>query len=140
MNHDNYECLSLSSTEDTPPPTPSVHAEEVALDKLSRNKILRKGKFVKVSLLVVRITPRSVGDRYVLNNSRPCIVCTCRMLDIAQSGYIIKKVYYSDLNGEIVCSKFRDFVAEPHYKSKNYKRKKLPKKCQRYQLTSEVEE
>jgi tRNA(Arg) A34 adenosine deaminase TadA len=111
----------------------SAHAEEVALDKLCRNKTLRKNRIVDVSLLVIRLTCSSTCESYALTQSRPCILCVMRMADALDYGFRVKKVYYSDSDGQIICTKFKDFIQEQHYVTKARK-KKLPKRCANFNL------
>jgi deoxycytidylate deaminase len=111
----------------------SAHAEEVALDKLCRNKSLRKNRIVDVYLLVIRLTCSSTSETYTLNNSRPCVVCVKRMVDALDFGFRIKKVFYSNSQNEIVSVKFSTLLEEEHYVTKFYK-KKLPKKCSKFKV------
>lgn len=78
--------------------------------------------------MVIRITPASTINFYVLANSRPCIACLYRIKNTINFGYRITKVYYSNENGEIVCYKLRDIVNEKQMLSKYYRKLAIPKK------------
>lgn len=87
----------------------STHAEEMALDKIVKNKTK---KIIDVSLLVIRISARSTCGSYKLCNSRPCAACMYKMSNSVENGYRVSKVYFSDDNGDIVCYKLRDILLE----------------------------
>lgn len=69
-----------------------VHAEENAIDNLPVNN----KKPIHVSLLVVKLS----NDCF--SNSTPCRTCVEKILKAKNRGYIISKIYYSDVNGNIV--------------------------------------
>ena len=102
----------------------SIHAEEMALDKIKGNN--RKSNLT-VSLMVIRITEKSTECSYKLCNSKPCISCICKIMNISCSGYKVSKIYFSNENGEIVCFKFKEILKESPHISKYYKNTTLPK-------------
>lgn len=81
----------------------SIHAEIDALFKLDQ-RLLTKG----MDILIIRI-----GKSDKLRNSRPCNSCIDKL---QQKG--IRKAYYSDGNGEIVCE-FIDHMTKMHISSGN---------------------
>ncbi len=71
----------------------SVHAEQNCVNKLP---FTRKNK--RINLLIVRFT-----KHYELSMSKPCQNCVnCMKTTYPKKGYIVKDVYYSTSNGEIV--------------------------------------
>jgi hypothetical protein len=102
----------------------SVHAEVMAMDKIRQNK---SKKIIDVSLLVIRITKKSVATSYQLSNSRPCICCIHKIKNMNCHGYRISKIYYSDDMGNIICSKLRDIVREKHHICKYFRDVAIPK-------------
>ncbi|XWV25661.1 cytidine deaminase [Tupanvirus deep ocean] len=102
----------------------STHAEEMAIDKLHKNK---KRKLINVSLLVIRITYGSTADIYNLSNSRPCVACMSKIKNLTNFGYRVTKVYFSNENGDIVCYRLRDILKEKQYLSKFYRVSTIPK-------------
>jgi len=103
----------------------STHAEEMAIDKIQKNKTKKK---INVSLLVIRITTASTLDSYVLSNSRPCVACIHKIKNMGYHGYKISKIYFSNEHGNIVCYKLRDIVKEKQHISKFYRGTNIPKK------------
>jgi deoxycytidylate deaminase len=87
----------------------TVHAEMDALYRFGNKNI--KG----MDILIIRISKTNNN----LKNSRPCNNCIEKM---AQRG--IRKVYYSNHNGEIVCD-FIDSMSRIHNSSGHSIRKKL---------------
>ncbi|XWV26641.1 putative cytidine deaminase [Tupanvirus soda lake] len=102
----------------------STHAEEMAIDKLKKNK---KRKLISVSLLVIRISYGSTVDVYNLSNSRPCVACMSKIKNLTNFGYKVTKVYFSNENGDIVCYKLRDILKEKQYLSKFYRVSTIPR-------------
>ncbi|AEX61397.1 putative cytidine deaminase [Megavirus courdo7] len=103
----------------------STHAEEMALDKLKKN---RSKRIIDVSLIVIRITPSSTPDSYKLANSRPCIGCIHKIKNSFNYGVRINKIYFSNENGEIICYKLRDILSEKQHLSKYHRMSMIPKK------------
>jgi deoxycytidylate deaminase len=88
-------------------PIITVHAE---MDVLFTG--LNKVKNIKgMDLIVIRTT-----KNFVLGNSRPCNHCIEKMIKIG-----IRKVYYSNSNGEIVCEYVKDMVKQHICSSIRYK-------------------
>lgn len=102
----------------------SVHAEEMAINKLRKNK---SKKLIKISLLVIRITEGSTIDSYTLSNSKPCIACVHKIKNVTKLGYKIDKIYYSDSNGNILFFKLRELLKQKQHLSNYYKSHPLPK-------------
>lgn len=74
-----------------------------AIRKLPPRKNRRKNKHIDI--LVIRTT--KAGK---LANSKPCTDCLHGMSNVR--GYFIDSVYYSTAEGEIVCHKLSDLIAE----------------------------
>ena len=71
----------------------SIHAERNAIDKLPFQK-----KISDINLLVIRFSKNGK-----ICMSKPCHNCINFMLKYpSKKGYNIKKVYYSDENGDII--------------------------------------
>ncbi|BCS82940.1 cytidine deaminase [Cotonvirus japonicus] len=100
----------------------------MALDKIKKPK---SKKILKVSLLVVRITPSSTPDSYTLINSRPCIACMHKIKNSAEHGIKINKIYFSNELGEVICYKLRDILNEKQHISKYYRMTVIPKEYTR---------
>lgn len=107
----------------------SIHAEEMALDKI---KICDKK--LKVSLLVIRIKEASNPNSYSLTSSRPCIACMYRIKNNTKLN--ITKLYFSNENGEIIYHKVRDFIKEKQHIPLFYKKIKI---CKKFLKEFEVE-
>ena len=91
----------------------SIHAEDMAIDKLPHINCKRRKK---INILVIRITSSSNSEKYKLVNSQPCKNCVEKMSYI--QGYKVKKIYYSNENGEIVCCKLRDLANKSQHITK----------------------
>lgn len=87
-----------------------IHAEENAIKRFLRDNDLynnissrkgKKNKKIKVDLLVVR-----VSENGQLKNSKPCRNCVEMIFGMKRIN--VDNVYYSNVNGEIVCEKFKN--------------------------------
>lgn len=78
----------------------TMHAEITVFEKLQKKKV--RG----MDLLVIRINKHSI-----LRNSRPCNQCIDKLRKIG-----IRKVYYSNENGDIVCE-FVEQMEKTHVSS-----------------------
>ena len=82
------------------PNMPSIHAEHDAINKLPFSR-----KIQEVNILVVRFSDKK------LSMSKPCQKCVRMMYEVfPKKGYIIKKIYYSDQNGNITKTKLDKLV------------------------------
>ena len=141
-NHENY-ILKKVNQEDTKYTNhkknfyynKATHAEEMALDKIVKPK---SRKIIDVSLLVIRISCGSTCSKYKLCNSRPCAACMYKIKNSVQSGYRVSKIYFSNDNGDIVCYKIRDIIAEKQFVSKYYRLTAIPKKLTNVFVINEV--
>ena len=95
---------------------PGIHAEQDALSKLMPLKY--KKNLEKISLLVIRLSPTNK-----LKISKPCSTCIelIRTLPL-RKGYIIKDIYYSDNEGNIVKTSIKNLESEEYH----YTRHKRP--------------
>jgi hypothetical protein len=125
INHDNYSNGYQKTHYQKK--ARSIHAEEMAIDKLKANQ----SKEIKVSLLVIRITSASDCEDYHLCQSRPCVACISRMISLKDFGYCVSKIYYSDENGNILCYRFKDIIKEKQHLSKHYRFNNIPRKLLR---------
>ena len=76
---------------------PSIHAEHDAINKLPFSR-----KKQKINILVLRFNSNK------LCMSKPCDKCINMMYNLfPKKGYIIKKIYYSDANGNIIKTKLK---------------------------------
>ena len=75
---------------------PSIHAEQHALTKLPY--VRNKKKLEAINLLVIRVSTKNK-----IQSSKPCAKCIEQMKFLPQKkGYILKHIYYSDENMNIV--------------------------------------
>jgi len=103
----------------------STHAEVSAILNLpckGRNK-----KLYKINIIVIRT---SLSGK--VGNSKPCFRCILNMLTLPQKrGYIIKNVYYSNENGQIIESSPQELLdngnyhVSRYYRNNNYQHKLL---------------
>lgn len=99
---------------------PSVHAEQMAIDKLPYRK---SKKMKKVSLMVIRASGSS--KNYSMKNSKPCLLCYSCIMKAGKKGYIIDKIYYSNDNGNIEYVKTKNIDPSDLTISRFYKRSGL---------------
>ena len=92
----------------------STHAEIDALKKI-KAIYSRDRRILKLNLLIIRIT--KTGK---IGCAKPCFHC---MKQLCAATFVnIKKVYYSDQAGEIICEKFSALAeSKDHYISSGYK-------------------
>lgn len=76
----------------------TIHAEIDVLMNM-RKKYKKKYQMINLDIIIIRISPKDS----VLKNSRPCNHC----IDTLRK-FNIKRVYYSNEYGEIVCEKIED--------------------------------
>lgn len=81
----------------------STHAEISVIHKL-----LKTQKKIDADLWVIRVTKE--GE---LVNSEPCLSCI-----VALKKYNIKRVFYSDSEGDIICIKLNDIIIKDSYKTR----------------------
>jgi cytidine deaminase len=82
------------------PNMPSIHAEHDAINKLPYSR-----KKQEINMLVIRFSDKK------LSMSKPCKKCINMMINLfPKKGYIIKKIYYSDQNGEITKTKLDKLI------------------------------
>jgi hypothetical protein len=85
----------------------SIHAEVAATMRLPTNP---RRRIQWLNLVVIRVNPS--GE---LRQSKPCQDCIVYMhTHIAEKGYRIRDVYYSDSTGRIIKERFSDMVAIRH--------------------------
>lgn len=95
-----------------------IHAEHDAINKLK--PLDRKKKLEPINLLVIRFSKNNK-----LQNSKPCAICIQTMKTLPQKkGYMIRNVYYSDDNGEIIKSNLKNLENEQLHYSRFYRQKK----------------
>lgn len=75
----------------------TIHAEMDAL--MTLRKKYKKHQLMNMDIVIIRISPKN----HELKNSRPCNGC----IDILRKFYI-RRVYYSDDYGRIVCEKINE--------------------------------
>lgn len=81
-----------------------THAEVAALQNLPYNFSKRT---ISLDMLVIRSI--SCGQ---LRNSKPCFKCIKHMNLLESRRYCIRKIYYSDDDGNIICENFKDLLNE----------------------------
>ena len=103
----------------------STHAEVSAILNLPLRE--RNKRLYKINILVIRT---SLSGK--IGNSKPCFKCILNMLTLPQKrGYIIKNVYYSNENGEIIESTPQQLLdngnyhVTRYYRNNNYQHKLL---------------
>ena len=89
---------------------PGVHAECDGLSKLIPRR--HKKRLETINILVLRLSGKNK-----LQSSKPCINCIETMKSMPpKMGYIIKNIYYSDSNGNIIKTNLNSLDAEEkHY-------------------------
>lgn len=94
-----------------------THAEIDALTKM-RYEFKRKKRFEALSMIVLRFS--CTGK---LGYARPCYHC---LKQLQQAKFVnIKKIYYSESNGDITHEKFIDMLESPRtYISSGYRHRK----------------
>jgi cytidine deaminase len=91
-------------------PEKSIHAEE---DLIRRLPFRRSRKLKTIDIVVVQVKKL----RYA--NSRPCASCIHKMQMCAPAkGYVVRRIYYSDKNGEMVKTTLDQLLREPMYHSR----------------------
>jgi len=98
----------------------TIHAEMDVLSNLKK-KYKNTSSFNGLDIIIIRIG--NCNNSFVLKNSRPCNQC----IDYLKK-YNIKKVYYSNEYGDIVCEKLYD-MEKKHVSSGEKYFKKL-RDCQ----------
>jgi len=100
---------------------PSLHAEISAINNLPYLKKTKKKS--NINILVIRT---SYSGK--INMSKPCLNCIRLMQTLPQKkGYIIKNIYYSDENSNIIKTNFiklsndKDIHISRFYRNHNYK-------------------
>ena len=105
--------LSVGINHENPSSIGTVHAERAAINKLPQRPINKKP--MKVSILVIRFT--SSGK---LGNSKCCHKCIFDLGTLpVLKGYKIKKVYYSNREGDIVKTNLKELNQD---KNKHFSR------------------
>lgn len=101
----------------------TVHAEEMAINKLLQSNLIgsRRKKKIKLSLLVIRVSTGSSVNNYKLKNSKPCSVCIERILKLRRFGYDINKIYYSDEYGRIIKTNINSLSGSDPYITTYYR-------------------
>lgn len=88
-----------------------IHAEEDAINNLPINN----KKPIYVSMIVVKLS----NDCF--SNSMPCSMCVDKIIKAKNKGYIISKIYYSDIHGDIIKINLNDIHLLPKKYSAFYK-------------------
>jgi hypothetical protein len=92
-------------------PEKSIHAEEDLIRRLPFRRRSRKLKAIDIVVVQVKTL------RYA--NSRPCASCIHMMQVCAPTkGYVVRRIYYSDENGEMVKTTLDQLLQEPMYHSR----------------------
>ena len=101
--------------------SPSIHAEINAISNLPYIKKTKKKS--NINILVIRTSHNGK-----INMSKPCLNCIRLMQILPQNkGYIIKNIYYSDENGNIIKTNLnkitndKDIHISRFYRDHNYK-------------------
>lgn len=98
---------------------PGIHAEHDAINKLK--PLYRKKTLESVNLLVIRFSKNNK-----LQNSKPCANCIKTMKTLPlKKGYKIKKIYYSDENGNIIKSNLKILESEEQHLSRFFRQNKI---------------
>lgn len=84
-----------------------THAEMAALNDLPNNFSKRT---ISIDILVIRST--CDGN---LKNSKPCFKCIKYMKNIKSRRYCVRKVIYSDDDGNLKCENFADLCCSNKY-------------------------
>jgi deoxycytidylate deaminase len=103
----------------------SAHAETDAIRKLMHTNIGSRGgkgkKVYAINLIVIR-----VDSKGKLNNSKPCAKCIKHLTRLKQ--YNVRKIYYSDANGNIIKSSLTELANdEDKHVSRRFRVKKYYK-------------
>ena len=117
MKKANILSIGLNKMGDIEGKKPGIHAEYDAINKL---KNLKQKKHLKsINLLVIRLSKNGK-----MQNSKPCENCikTIKFLP-EKKGYKIKKIYYSNYNGEIIKSDIKTLENEELHYSSFFRRK-----------------
>lgn len=87
-----------------------IHAEYDAISNLKPLQIKKKLK--SINMIIIRMSKYNK-----LQSSKPCTMCIKNMKNLpVKKGYIIKNIYYSDENGNIIKSNLRSLEnSEQHY-------------------------
>jgi len=103
----------------------TTHAEVSAILNLPLRE--RNKRLYKINILVIRT---SLSGKVGI--SKPCFRCILNMLDLPKKrGYIIKSVYYSNENGDIIESTPQQLLnngnyhVSKYYRNNNYQHKLL---------------
>jgi tRNA(Arg) A34 adenosine deaminase TadA len=84
----------------------TFHAEIDVVRKLPKRESNKK--LMKVNLLVAK-----TSSTHCLSDSKPCIKCVNELMIYPQMyGYRIKKIYYTNSKGEIICRKLIDLIKD----------------------------
>jgi cytidine deaminase len=91
---------------------PGIHAEHDAINKLK--PLVVKKRQISINLLVIRLSKNNK-----MGISKPCTHCIQTMRNLPQKkGYKIKKVYYSDDQGNIIKSSLNNLEKEEQHYSR----------------------
>ena len=113
----NILSFGFNRTGDSNGHSAGVHAEHDAINKLK--PLYKKKRLVPINILVIRVSKSNK-----LQNSKPCANCIQVMKNLPEKkGYIIKNVYYSNDNSEIVKSSLKILEKEELHYSRYYKKK-----------------
>jgi len=89
---------------------PGVHAECDGLSKLIPRR--HNKRLETINILVIRLSGKNK-----LQSSKPCVNCIEMMKNVPpKMGYIIKNIYYSNTNGDIIKTNLKTLDSEEkHY-------------------------
>ena len=98
----------------------TIHSEIDAINKLrNKSSFCKKNRFKNVDLLVIKIS--KTGSH--LGLSKPCNHCIAGISNIPiKYGFKIKKILYSDQNGNIIKTTISELFNSKQHISKYYRR------------------
>ena len=93
-----------------------IHAETYAIMNLP--SLPRKKHLKKIDIIVIRTSIKAK-----LGMSKPCIKCLINMSILPQKkGYVIKNIFYSDKDGNIVNATLKNLInCDDYYVSRFYR-------------------
>lgn len=95
----------------------TIHAESNAIQKLPFNT-KNKRYLKKINIFIIRTS--NTGN---IGMSKPCINCIHDICNLPQKkGYIIKNIYYSDSNGNIIHTNINKIITEGNFHTTKYHR------------------
>ena len=94
----------------------TTHSEEDAIYNLPKAPT-NKNKLININIIVIKTSKTGI-----LSLSKPCIHCILLMNTLPnKKGYIIKNIYYSDENGNIIKTTINKLLLDKIHVSNYYR-------------------